>query len=277
MVAPLPTRNSRCEKYSGAPALDLFVSMRRALLASAAALALTLAAAGGAAHAYSGPRAAVLFLPSPPRAAKGIPMLERLSRLEGLTAFGYMSSVQGAYEPEQVLLDMSAGARVGGSLYDSDLPGRSSLRQVGGGGAVTAGRDQAQGRVRAGRRRPGNARRRRCAPPAVGVATRRAGRPNREAWSPPTVRDGSAWSWRPPTAWARALALWESHALLVARLPGRAPGRQAARSHPCGAQARRPRARRQQPNVYAGGCSPLAPRVSRVARHCARTPRGVTV
>lgn len=86
-------------------------------------MALLLAAliAPASSVAAPAPRAAVVFLPGPPPGADP-PMIERLATIPGLTALGFLSSTQGAYTPEQVLLDMSAGTRVTTSLYDGAVP-----------------------------------------------------------------------------------------------------------------------------------------------------------
>jgi hypothetical protein len=49
-------------------------------------------------------------------------MVERLDAFPGLTALGFVSAIQGAHTPGQVLLDVSAGARAATSLYEGDLP-----------------------------------------------------------------------------------------------------------------------------------------------------------
>ena len=69
----------------------------------------------------SGPRAAIVFWPGPKPLAKP-PALERLAQAPGLDAFGFMSTIQGSYTPEQAFLDMSAGARTTNSLYDDEVP-----------------------------------------------------------------------------------------------------------------------------------------------------------
>jgi hypothetical protein len=75
----------------------------------------------GAAAAQDRGRAAIVFWPGPQPLAKP-PAIERLGLTPGLTAFGFMSSIQGSYTPEQTFLDMSAGARTTTSLYDEDVP-----------------------------------------------------------------------------------------------------------------------------------------------------------
>src|SRR6185503_12809525 len=79
-----------------------------------AGLALAFPAAAPA-QARSGPRAAIVFWPGPKALAKP-PALERLAQAPELDAFGFMSSIQGSYTPEQTFLDMSAGARTTTSL-----------------------------------------------------------------------------------------------------------------------------------------------------------------
>lgn len=73
------------------------------------------------AHAQRAPRAAIVFWPGPQPLAKP-PAIERLAQAPGLSAFGFMSSIQGSYTPEQTFLDMSAGARTTTSLYDGEVP-----------------------------------------------------------------------------------------------------------------------------------------------------------
>ena len=84
------------------------------------ALALALLAAP-AAQSQEQPRVAIVFWPGPKPLSKP-PALERLAQAPGLGAFGFMSAIQGSYAPEQVFLDMSAGARTTTSLYDDDVP-----------------------------------------------------------------------------------------------------------------------------------------------------------
>jgi hypothetical protein len=79
-------------------------------------------------------RVAIVLVPSPARAIKGKPFIERIADIEGLSAIGYVSATQGKYSPEQVLLDMSAGTRVQTSLYDGDLPEHIALAPAGVGG-----------------------------------------------------------------------------------------------------------------------------------------------
>ena len=77
--------------------------------------------AAAPAQAKVSPRAAIVFWPGPQPLAKP-PALERLAQAPALEAFGFMSSIQGSYTPEQTFLDMSAGARTTTSLYDGDVP-----------------------------------------------------------------------------------------------------------------------------------------------------------
>ena len=78
-------------------------------------------AAPAPAQAQQQPRAAVVFWPGPQPLAKP-PAIERLAQAPALDAFGFMSTIQGSYTPEQAFLDMSAGARTTTSLYDDDVP-----------------------------------------------------------------------------------------------------------------------------------------------------------
>ena len=73
------------------------------------------------AQAQPAPRAAIVFWPGPQPLSKP-PAIERLAQAPGLSAFGFMSSIQGSYTPEQTFLDMSAGARTTTSLYDEEVP-----------------------------------------------------------------------------------------------------------------------------------------------------------
>jgi hypothetical protein len=88
------------------------------------------AAAPATAQPRQPPRAAIVFWPGPQPLAEP-PAIERLALARGLEAFGFMSSIQGSYTPEQTFLDMSAGARTTSSLYDEDVP--TDLRLTSGG------------------------------------------------------------------------------------------------------------------------------------------------
>ena len=81
------------------------------------------------AQAQERPRAAIVFWPGPQPLAKP-PAIERLAQAPGLDAFGFMSSIQGSYTPEQTFLDMSAGARTTNSLYDDDVPTDTAARRA---------------------------------------------------------------------------------------------------------------------------------------------------
>jgi hypothetical protein len=81
-------------------------------------------------------RVAIVLAPSPARAIKGKPFIERIAGIQGLSAIGFSSAIQGRYSPAQVLLDVSAGARVQTSLYDGDLPERIALEPAGAGGRI---------------------------------------------------------------------------------------------------------------------------------------------
>lgn len=96
------------------------------------------AAHGAVAEAQTPPpRVALAFLQSPRHAIKGKPFLQRIASIHGITALGFVSSIQGAYTPEQVLLDISAGARTTTALYDGDLPERVVLGSTGEGGRIS--------------------------------------------------------------------------------------------------------------------------------------------
>jgi len=65
-------------------------------------------------------RVAIVFVPGLRAKAKP-PLIERIATNRDL-AIGFASAIQGAYAPEQTLLDISAGSRVWTSLYDGELP-----------------------------------------------------------------------------------------------------------------------------------------------------------
>jgi hypothetical protein len=196
------------------------------------ALSATASAEAAAAPKRPAARAAVLFLQSPRKAIKGKPFLQRIASIEGLTALGYVSSIQGSYSPEQVLLDIGAGARTATALYDGDLPDTIALAPGDGGGRIT-GWPRIAGRART--------------PPAdivpgtlaqsvlagggsvgyVGIG----GSPNREAL---VAADRSGEVERVSLVGAGragrgALALWRRSRLLIVRLPAGSAGRAAAR------------------------------------------------
>jgi hypothetical protein len=204
------------------------------VLAWAIALALLLAApAEAAAKAQARPaRAAIVFLPSPPRAIKGKPFLKRVEAVRELSALGYVSAIQGTYTPEQVLLDISSGSRVTTALYDVDLPEETALSPTGAGGRISTW--------------PAIAARARTPPADVdpgvlGQAVLDAGRTvgyvglarsgNREAL---VAADRSGAIQRlslgdGDSTGRRALALWRRSDLLVVKLPRGPAGRSALR------------------------------------------------
>src|SRR5688572_19565586 len=94
---------------------------RTPIYAALIAILVLAAPAPATAQAQPGARAAIVFWPGPQPLAEP-PALERLAQAPGLTAFGFMSSIQGSYTPEQTFLDMSAGARTTTSLYDEEVP-----------------------------------------------------------------------------------------------------------------------------------------------------------
>jgi hypothetical protein len=81
---------------------------------------------------------AILLAPSPAEATMGKPFIEQIAATPGVTAVGYVSAIQGKNSPAQVLLDMSAGARVQTSLYGDDLPRRVALQPAGSAGRIIA-------------------------------------------------------------------------------------------------------------------------------------------
>ena len=177
-----------------------------------------------------GSHVAIVFLPGPPVGNTGPSMIKRLSYRKQL-ALGFVSATQGAYRPPQVLLDVSAGARVALSLYDDELPSgiRLEVNNANAGriaqwpaileraDTVPADIDPGTlgGALRAAGRR------------AVYLGTR-AGR-NLEAIVA-ADRDGGispvVFS-QPREVTQAALALWRTQDLLVADLPGGTPGYQA--------------------------------------------------
>ena len=147
-----------------------------------------------------------------------------------VTAFGFVSAIQGSYTPEQVLLDISAGTRTNTTLYDRDLPSGIALAPRGAGGQIerwgeivdradtppadivpgTLGQSVRDGGGRVayvgGRRGPNRE--------AI-VAADRAGRIDR-------VSVGSR-----TDVGTRAVAAWRDASLMVVRLPAGAVGRKA--------------------------------------------------
>ena len=93
------------------------------------------AAASGEFTEGSARKAAIVFVPGLPPKTKP-PLIDRLSASGG-TALGFASAIQGAYTPEQTLVDMSAGARIWNSLYDGDEPQYAHLIREGGGAVVS--------------------------------------------------------------------------------------------------------------------------------------------
>jgi hypothetical protein len=176
------------------------------------------------AHAQEGPRAAIVFWPGPQPLAKP-PAIERLALAPGLTAFGFMSAIQGSYTPEQTFIDMSAGGRTTSSLYDEEVPTDMRLRPAGrmsswavitrrAAGApadvvpgLLAATVQAEG-GHVGYAGPRAARNREAA-----VAADRAGRVERVALAAPA------------RVAEEAVRAWSSADLLVAKLPPGPPGR----------------------------------------------------
>lgn len=200
--------------------------MNRAVLAGVLALALASPAVAAAQPAQPDARVAILFLPSPAHAIKGKPFIERVAEIPGLTALGFVAASQGAYSPEQVLLDLGAGSRVEASLYDGDLPAGIHLAgaQITGWSKIVARADtppadivpgnlgqavadSRRGVAYVGIRGSGNRQ-------AI-VATDRAGRVQR-------VSFGDSAS-----VGRRAVAAWRQASLLVVKVPTRANGRSA--------------------------------------------------
>jgi hypothetical protein len=175
----------------------------------------------------------VLFLQSPAQAIKGKPFLKRVATIDGITALGFVSAIQGEYSPEQVLLDVSAGSRVTTSLYDGDLPQGIGLREAGGGGTIAS-----WPRVVSRANTPPAD----VVPGTLAGAVRAAGRTvayagiagarNREAIVA-ADRAGAVQRvslGRAASTGRRAVALWPRAGLLVAKLPGGGAGRAAVRA-----------------------------------------------
>jgi hypothetical protein len=214
--------------------------LRLLALAAAVGASATAEAAPAAQPRTQAPRAAIVFLQSPARAIKGKPFLKRVAAIDGITALGYVSAVQGSYSPEQVLLDVSSGARATTSLYDGDLPDAISLRRSGTAGTIT---DWAKIAARADTPPadvvPGTLGGGAAAGGGVGyvgiagsrnreaiVAADRSGRVDRVSLGPGESVGG------------RAKSLWERARLVVVKLPGGHAGRSALKSL---FAARRPR------------------------------------
>jgi hypothetical protein len=173
------------------------------------------------AAAQERPRAAIVFWPGPQPLAKP-PALERLALAPGLEAFGFMSAIQGSYNPEQTFLDMSAGARTTTSLYDDEL----DVDRI----RLEAGRRIADWDAIAARA---------ATPPAdvvpgllgsragpVAYAGPRASR-NREAIvaADTSGRVNPAALTEPNDVVTVALRMWRDHDLVVVKLPPGPPGR----------------------------------------------------
>jgi hypothetical protein len=192
-------------------------SIYAALIAGLALLLAPLA------QAQERPRAAIVFWPGPKPLAEP-PALERLAQAPGIDAFGFMSSIQGSYTPEQAFLDMSAGARTTTSLYDDEVPtdmrlqsdGRISSWELIADRAGTAPADVAPGLLASAVRDAGG---------HVAYAGPRAAR-NREA---AVAADGDgrvervALS-RPAAIAAAAIELWRTTDLVVTKLAPGPPG-----------------------------------------------------
>ncbi len=175
------------------------------------------------AQAQPAPRAAIVFWPGPQPLSKP-PAIERLAQAPGLSAFGFMSSIQGSYTPEQTFLDMSAGSRTTTSLYDTEVPtdlrlapdGRVSSWRAIAERAGTAPADVVPGLLASSVREAGG---------HVGYAGPRTSR-NREA---AVAADRSGRVERvalvSPGAVARAgRTLWRDTNVLVVKLPPGPPG-----------------------------------------------------
>ncbi len=175
-----------------------------------------------AAQAQERPRTAIVFWPGPQPLAEP-PALERLAQAPGIDAFGFMSSIQGSYTPEQTFLDMSAGARTTTSLYDDDVPTDMQLQgdRISSWPLIveragTAPADVVPGLLAASVRAAGG---------HVGYAGPRAAR-NREAAvaADRTGRVERVALAEPARVAAAALDLWQTTDLVVAKLAPGPPG-----------------------------------------------------
>jgi hypothetical protein len=188
-----------------------------------AALALAILPVAPA-QAQQAPRVAIVFWPGPQALAKP-PAIERLAQAPELSAFGFMSSIQGSYTPEQTFLDMSAGSRTTTSLYDDEVP--TDLRLAPGGRmsswhaiverAGTVPADVVPGLLASSVRRAGR---------HVGYAGPRTSR-NREA-AVAADRSGRVERValvRPGAVAGAARGLWRDTDMVVAKLPPGPPGR----------------------------------------------------
>jgi hypothetical protein len=132
----------REKAYSAVPKIIRAAIVALAVVPLSAGLLLAPAEATGEAGSeltvrseLSESRVAIAFIPGLPPKTKP-PLIERLAVDRDL-AIGFMSAIQGSYEPEQTLLDISAGSRVWTSLYEDDVPERIELRPTGRGGTIT--------------------------------------------------------------------------------------------------------------------------------------------
>jgi len=175
------------------------------------------------AHAQRAQRAAIVFWPGPQPLAKP-PAIERLAQAPGLSAFGFMSAIQGSYTPEQTFLDMSAGSRTTTSLYDEEVPtdlrlgpgGRMSSWRAIAERAATAPADVIPGLLGSSVRDAGG---------HVGYAGPRTSR-NREA-AVAADRSGRVERVavvRPGVVARTARILWRDTDVLVVKLPAGPPG-----------------------------------------------------
>jgi hypothetical protein len=179
------------------------------------------------------PRAAILLAASPRTPIEGKPFIQRIAEVPGLTAFGFVSAIQGPYNPVDVLLDMSAGTRTDINLFDGDPPKQIRLVPERKGGEIaawpqvvaradTAPADVNPGTlgqaVEAGGGTVAYAGIRGSANREAIVAADRSGRIER-------VSLGSGAS-----VGRRALGLWRERSLLAVKLPSHAAGRSALRT-----------------------------------------------
>jgi hypothetical protein len=205
---------------------------RPCCLALVFACAITsLAVPSGALAANGGEpaaRAAIVLVPSPRTATKGRPFIKRIADAPGLTAFGFVSAIQGPYNPVDVLLDLSAGSRTDNNLYDGDPPKDVALVPVGTGGRIAGWpRIVARARTAPADVKPGTLAQAVEAGGGTVVYAGTRGGLNREAVVAADrqgrVREVTLGS--SASVGRRALAHWRDHSLLVLKLPGRATGR----------------------------------------------------
>jgi hypothetical protein len=172
-------------------------------------------------------RAAIVLVPSPRTAVQGKPFIQRIA-VPGLSALGFVSAIQGPYNPVDVLLDVSAGNRTDNNLYDGDPPANVALVPEGTGGRIAGWpRIVARARTAPADVKPGTLAQAVEAGGGSVVYAGTRGSVNREAvvaadrlGHVQSVTLGSGAS-----VARRALQRWRDRSLLVVKLPGHGAGR----------------------------------------------------